>query len=86
MLLRPQSTLYAEISYQRADFTGSSGFFGVDRRDNQKVAIIGLDIQNWPATGWSLSPQLRHTQNDSSVSLYEFSRTEAALFLRHSFR
>ncbi len=86
MLLRPQSTLYAEISYQRADFKGGSGFFGVDRRDNQKVAIIGLDIQNWPATGWSLSPQLRHTQNDSSVSLYEFSRTEAALFLRHSFR
>ena len=86
MLLRPQSTLYAEISYQRADFKGGSGFFGVDRRDNQMVAIIGLDIQNWPATGWSLSPQLRHTQNDSSVALYEFSRTEAALFLRHSFR
>jgi hypothetical protein len=86
MLLRPQSTLYAEMSYQRADFKGGSGFFGVDRRDNQKVAIIGLDIQNWPTTGWSLSPQLRHTQNDSSVSLYEFSRTEAAVFLRRSFR
>lgn len=86
MLLRPQSTLYAEISYQRADFSGGSGFFGVDRRDNQAVAIIGLDIQNWPAVGWSLSPQLRHTQNDSSVALYEFSRTEAAVFLRRSFR
>jgi hypothetical protein len=86
MLLRPQSTLYAEISYQRADFKGGLGFFGVDRSDNQTVAVIGLDFQNWPAVGWSLSPQLRHTQNDSNVSLYEFSRTEAAVFLRRSFR
>ena len=86
VLLRPQSTLYAEISYQRSDFKGGNGFFGADRRDNQAVAVIGLDIQNWPAVGWSLSPQLRHTQNDSNVSLYEFSRTEAAVFLRRSFR
>ncbi len=86
MLLRPQSTLYAEISFQRADFQGGNGFFAVDRRDDQTMAVIGLDIQNWPAIGWSLSPQLRHTQNDSTVSLYEFSRTEAAVFLRRSFR
>ena len=86
MLLRPQSTLYAEISLQRADFNGGSGFFGADRRDDQTVAVVGLDIQNWPAVGWSLSPQLRHSQNNSTVSLYEFSRTEAAVFMRHSFR
>ena len=86
MLLRPQSTLYAEISYQQSDFKGGGGFFGSDRVDDQTAVVLGLDLQNWPGVGWSLSPQLRYTNNDSNVSLYQFSRTEAAVFVRRSFR
>jgi outer membrane protein len=86
VLLRPQSTLFAELSWQQTRFAGGNGFFGVARDDEQSVALLGLDVQNWPAVGWSLSPQIRFTQNDSNVALYEYSRTEASLFLRRSFR
>jgi outer membrane protein len=86
VLLRPQSTLFAELSWQQTRFDGGNGFFGVTRDDEQGVALLGLDVQNWPAAGWSLSPQVRFTQNDSNVALYEYSRTEASLFLRRSFR
>ena len=86
VLLRPQSALYGELSWITADFDSGSGFFGSRRKDTQGTAVLGLDLQNFPRAGWSIGPQLRYTQNDSNVSLYQYERIEAAVFVRHVFR
>ena len=83
-LLRPQSSLYAEISGLRSDFN-NGGFFGIAREDKQYGAVLALELQNWPAARWSVSPRLRYTRNDSNVSLYQYDRAEIAVFVRRAF-
>jgi tetratricopeptide (TPR) repeat protein len=80
------STLYAEAAYLATNYADSPGFFGTDRSDRQWSALIATEYQNWPARGWSLAPRIRYVKNDSNVSLYEYDRTEAGIFLRRSFR
>lgn len=78
--------LYTEVAYLATGFKDSPGFFGVDRSDKQWSALVATDYQNWPAKGWSLAPRIRYVKSDSNISLYEFDRVEAAVFLRRSFR
>ncbi|MCS6947538.1 MAG: tetratricopeptide repeat protein, partial [Steroidobacteraceae bacterium] len=84
ILLRPQSTLYGEIAFVDTRYEGQ-GFFGRQRRDEQASAYIGIDWQNWPRAGWTVTPQLRYTNQDSNVSLYRYDRVEALVFIRRSF-
>jgi tetratricopeptide (TPR) repeat protein len=84
-LLRPQSSLYAEAVWMQSRYEGV-GFFGARRIDRQLSAILGVDVQNWPAVNWTVSPQLRFTDNDSTVSLFRYDRLEAALFVRRAFQ
>jgi hypothetical protein len=80
------ASLYAEVAYLDTNYDDAPGFFGVDRADRQWSALVATEYQNWPATGWSLAPRIRYVKNDSNVSLYEFDRVEAGVFLRRSFR
>ncbi len=80
------STVYAEAAYLSTDYADSPGFFGIDRRDRQWSALLATEYQNWPARGWSLAPRLRYVKSDSNVSLYEYDRTEAGIYLRRNFR
>jgi tetratricopeptide (TPR) repeat protein len=84
ILLRPQSTLYGEVLYLDTQFDGV-GFFGAQRRDEQSMAYVGVDFQNWPRIGWTVSPQLRFTDNRSNVSLFKYERFEAMVFVRRLF-
>ncbi len=84
VLLRPQASLYAEIAWLRTDY-GDNDFFGATREDEQYSAQVSVDIQNWPVTRWSVSPRVRYVQNDSDVSLYEYDRFEAAVYIRRAF-
>jgi hypothetical protein len=85
ILLRPQSTLYGEVLYLDTQFEGV-GFFGAQRRDEQAMAYVGVDFQNWPRIGWTVSPQLRFTDNRSNVSLFKYERFEAMVFVRRLFQ
>jgi len=80
------ATLYAEVAYLDTNYDDTPGFFGVDRSDRQWSALVATEYQNWPGQGWSLAPRIRYVKNDSNVSLYEFDRVEAGVFLRRSFR
>jgi tetratricopeptide (TPR) repeat protein len=82
-LLRPQSSIYLEVSRMSTDYDGA--FFGVDRTDDLTAATVALDLQNFPAAKWSVAPRVRYMKNDSSVSLYEYDRVEAVIFVRRSF-
>lgn len=84
--LSPTASLYLELAYLDTNYDGTPGFFGVDRADRQWSALIATDYRDWPRPGWSLAPRIRYVKNDSNVSLYEFDRTEAGIYLRRSFR
>ncbi len=83
--LRPRSTFYGELLYLDTRFDGL-GFFGVRRHDQQFIAFVGFDAENWPATNWTVSPQVRFTDNRSNVSLFQYGRVEAMVFVRRLFQ
>jgi len=82
-LMRPQSSVYLEASYMTTDYDGT--FFGSDRSDDLFGATVALDFQNFPAAKWSVAPRVRYMKNDSSISLYEYDRFEAVIYIRRSF-
>ena len=83
-LLRPQSSLYAEVSSMTVDYQDGT-FFGADRKDDQLSVAVALEFQNWPVAKWSVAPRLRYLNNDSNVSLYEYDRVEAIVYVRRAF-
>ena len=80
------ASLYTEVAYLETNFKDTPGFFGADRADRQWSALVATEYQNWPGKGWSLAPRIRYVKSDSNISLYEFDRVEAAVFLRRAFR
>jgi hypothetical protein len=82
-LLRPQASLYLEASALETEYDGL--FFGATRDDTQYGAVIALELQNWPAARWNLTPRVRYVNHESTVSLYEYDRVEAGLYVRRSF-
>ena len=52
----------------------------------QPVSIGQISISRVEEMIWTISPRLRYAQHDSNVSLYEFDRWEASVYLRRGFR
>jgi outer membrane protein len=83
VVMRPQVTMLAELSHMTTKYDGA--FFGTSRNDDQVGFTLSLDLRDLPARNWNVTPRLRYVLNDSSVSLYEYDRFEAVLFLRRAF-
>jgi outer membrane protein len=83
MTLLPNITAYTEISEMSTRYDGS--FFGSKRNDDQLSLTLAADLQDFPARRWTLTPRLRYMKNDSNVSLYEYDRFEAVVYLRRGF-
>ena len=81
--LRADSTIFAELSGMTTDYDGT--FFSSPRKDHLYGVTVAFDLQNFPAEKWSLAPRLRYLQNDSKISLYEYDRVEAVVFIRRDF-
>ena len=72
-LLPSRSTeLYGDVSYFVADFFDGGGFLGIDRLDRQLAASLGLNVANWPRSGWRVNPQLTAVRNESNLSFYAY--------------
>lgn len=84
--LGARSSLNLDAGYLKTDFDDAPGFFGTDRQDEQWSVSVSTDFRDWPARGYSLSPTLRFTSTDSTVSLYEYDRFELGVYLRRSKR
>jgi hypothetical protein len=82
-LIQSQSSLYLELSDMTADYDGT--FFGARRKDELLAATVALDFQNFPTSKWSVAPRVRYMKSDSDVSLYEYNRFEAVVYIRRSF-
>ncbi|MEJ0040207.1 MAG: tetratricopeptide repeat protein [Gammaproteobacteria bacterium] len=83
MALRPNAVAYAEISRMSTSYDGS--FFGGRRDDDQFALTLAADLQDFPARRWTFTPRLRYMKNDSNISLYEYDRIEAMVYLRRGF-
>jgi hypothetical protein len=83
--LDARRAVFGEISWLTSDFFGARGFLGLDRLDRQTVAAVGFEAREWPVRGWRIAPQLRYTDNRSNVTLFQFDRLEASVFVRREF-
>lgn len=84
--ISPRAGMYVEAGFLRTEYDDTPGFFGVDREDEETSGLIATEFQGWPGRGWTLSPRLRYVQHDSNVTLYEYDRWEASVYLRRSYR
>jgi outer membrane protein len=82
-LIQSQSSVYVELSDMTSDYDGL--FFGARRKDELFAATVALDFQNFPAAKWSVAPRIRYMKSDSDVSLYDYDRVEAVVYIRRSF-
>jgi outer membrane protein len=83
-------TLYAPMNANTMLFVSSGSltsdydglFFGSPREDTQISTLLQVEFRNVGRAGLSLTPRLRHIENDSSVALYDYDRLEFSLNLR----
>jgi hypothetical protein len=83
MAVLPNAVAYAELSQMSTRYDGA--FFGDKRHDDQFALTFAADLQDFPARRWTLTPRLRYMKNDSNISLYEYDRFEAVLYVRRGF-
>lgn len=85
--LGPRSLAFFQAGWLNADYDSSPGFFGGQARDDDQYTLLaGVELRDWPAVDWSLTPRLRYVRQDSSIALYEYDRVEVAVTLRRAFR
>ncbi|HNP62798.1 MAG TPA: tetratricopeptide repeat protein [Woeseiaceae bacterium] len=83
-------TLYAPVGSDRMLYFSSGSltsdydglFFGTPREDTQISTLLQIEFMNVLKDGLSLTPRLRHIDNDSDVGLYDYNRLEISLNLR----
>ncbi len=83
-------TLYAPLGDDRLFFASSGSltsdydgmFFGAAREDTQISTLLQIEFRNVWTDGLSLTPRIRHTDNDSNVALYDYDRVEVGLIIR----
>jgi hypothetical protein len=75
--------VYLELSDMVSDYDGR--FFGSGRKDKLLAASLSMDFQNFPSAKWSVAPRVRYMKSDSDVSLYDYDRVEAVVYIRRSF-
>lgn len=79
----PQTSLFASASLEERYYGGQDLFFLVGRKDMQIDLKMGVSYV--PNPGWTVSPQLSYTRNDSNVILNDYDRTVISVSLRRDF-
>ncbi len=74
---------FASLSYEKRDFDGEEPLFGNTRADRQTEIRIGVDYE--ASREWTLSPQIIHTKNRSTLGPNDFQRLQALLLARYRF-
>lgn len=75
--------LAIDVSSGRSAYTQFSRLFGTRRKDRQRDASIGLHIRL--SDNWSVTPRLTLEQNDSSMTLNGYRRTQYLAELKRNF-
>lgn len=83
MKLNPQTTLFASASLEERHYGGQDPFFLIGRKDTQ-IDIRG-GVSYVPVPGWTITPQVSYTRNDSNIILNDYDRTVINVSLRRDF-
>lgn len=83
MKLNPQTTLFVSASLEERHYGGQDFLFLIGRKDTQIDLRAGVSYV--PVSGWTVSPQLSYTRNDSNGILYDYDRTMFSISLRRDF-
>jgi hypothetical protein len=78
--VREHARVYFEASFLRSNY--GDPIFDQHRTDDQLSAAAALEIQGWPGQRWVLAPQLQYLRSQSTVSLFEYDRLQAVIYLR----
>ncbi len=78
--LDDNTVLFVSSGSLTSDYDGL--FFGTPREDTQISTLLQIEFRNVGRDGLSLTPRLRHVNNDSDVALYDYDRLEFSLNLR----
>ncbi len=81
--LLPSTTLFFGGSHEQRRYNGADPLFGTERRDNQTDWRLGVTYTIAP--GWSVTPQLTHTENRSNIGLNAYKRTVGSVAVRRDF-
>lgn len=79
--LSEKFTVFLNASAEKREYGGPDPFFAVDRVDKQYNAAAGLHFA--PLKNLRLTPQVSWIDNQSNLSINEYSRWVASLTLRH---
>lgn len=72
--------LTASVGALTSDYDGL--FFGTPREDDQLSSTLQLEFRDVFSDGFSITPRIRYTDNDSDVALYRYDRLEIGLMFR----
>ncbi len=82
--LRTDSTIYAELSGMTTDYDGTRSSAAAARMSST-ASPSPSTCRTFPQTSGASRPRLRYLENDSNISLYEYDRFEAVVFIRRDF-
>jgi len=72
--------LFMSVGSLTSDYDGL--FFGSRREDTQLTSVLQFEFRDVLTDGLSIVPRVRYIDNDSSVALYDWDRTEVGLMIR----
>lgn len=83
LALGPRTVVFANVAAERRRYRADDPFFLTRRLDQQNDYRLGLAVTL--ADGWSVIPQVAHTDNRSNVELNAFARTLSSVAVRRDF-
>lgn len=75
---------YAHLRWQASDYLGLDPIYATERVD--RYWRLGLGWRYRLQTQWHLGAEIEYTNNDSSITLYEFARTRVFITSRYEWR
>ena len=83
MSINPKMKLFGSASLESRDYGGQEPLFLVSRGDTQADLRVGASYI--PVPGWTITPQLSYTRNDSNIVINDYDRTVFSISLRRDF-
>ncbi|MGH8530399.1 MAG: tetratricopeptide repeat protein [Nevskiales bacterium] len=83
-IYNPRVRWYLQGGFLRSDFEGP--FFGRSRTDDQFVAGLSAQLNNFIDPKWSWGPYALFVSNDSDIKLFEYDRFELGVLFRWASR
>ncbi len=81
--LRPDLQGFGSFTYQHSEYDEPDPAFGVTR--DEDFVDMGVGIRYTWRGNWTVTPELRYTNNDSTLEINEYDRVQALVTIRNDF-